>query len=92
MSFLIEPAPAANDNEPPSLLDAPSAPSAPTALSSFSKTEALGGEGPFPQSIIRMTGRLMDAMSAARVPSLFWPSVPPCLSSWPYLPIFNRAP
>lgn len=65
MSFLIEPAPAANDNEPPSLLDAPSAPNAPTALSSFSKTEALCDEGPFPQSIIRMTGRLMDAVSAA---------------------------
>lgn len=48
MSFLIEPAPAANDNEPPSLLDAPNAP---TALNSFTKTDALGGEGPSPRQL-----------------------------------------
>lgn len=88
MSSLIEPAPAANDNEPPSLLDAPNAP---TALNSFTKTDVLGGEGSFPPSIIRMTEQLMDNMSAARVASHFWLSVPPCLFSWPYLPIFNRA-
>lgn len=81
----MEPALAAKDNEPQSLLDAP------TALSSFSKTKALRGEDPFPQSIIRMTGWLMDDASAACLASLFRLSLPLCLFSWPYLPIFNRA-